>query len=411
MSTDPIVSQVNDCPRCGSPNPPAARFCAACGQGLTASGAVRGYAANPSESVTSLAVVSTVMPYAAARAPQTYKLALAAGLAVPVVALFLGALPFALVTAAFVVPVVYIVYLYDVNMWEDEPVRVVLAAFVLSAVLGLAFTALWASVFHGGDAVSLSRKADSFDVLALVIPGVVAPVIAVLLMLIGPVILASRPAFDDLMDGLTFGVVSGVAFAAAETLVLNWTLIKTGLDGQPDVLVWTSVILNIALLKPLVYGSAIGLAAGQFSGLGEGFDGFTGAFLARTAEAMAWIVAFQVGLYLTGLVQGPNGLLLGMFWALAVAAGVVLRLRVALQRALVEGAMEAAARESGSKWAAGLEEFCPECEMPLLENSLFCVVCGVSVRARSKVGRQVGQPRPAGGAEAGDRGDEGGERP
>jgi len=40
----------------------------------------------------------------------------------------LGAIPIAVMIAAFAVPVVYIVYLYDVNLWEDEPVTVTGAA-------------------------------------------------------------------------------------------------------------------------------------------------------------------------------------------------------------------------------------------------------------------------------------------
>ena len=42
-----------------------------------------------------------------------------------------GALPIAVLVAAFAVPIVYIVYLYDVNLWEDEPVLVTGLAFVV----------------------------------------------------------------------------------------------------------------------------------------------------------------------------------------------------------------------------------------------------------------------------------------
>ena len=36
-----------------------------------------------------------------------------------------GILPAAIVSAAFLVPLVYLVYLYDVNLWEDESGRAI----------------------------------------------------------------------------------------------------------------------------------------------------------------------------------------------------------------------------------------------------------------------------------------------
>ena len=55
-------------------------------------------------------------------APQTYRWALGVGILIPVVAGALGFLAFAFVAAAVVVPVVYVVYMYDVNQWEDQPI-------------------------------------------------------------------------------------------------------------------------------------------------------------------------------------------------------------------------------------------------------------------------------------------------
>lgn len=397
------------CPRCATSNPAAARFCQACGDSLRETEKRSAYAANPSESVASFAVVSTLMPHASDRTPQTYRWALAVGLAIPVLAWAFGALPFALATAVFVVPVVYVVYLYDMNLWEDAPVPVVLAAFALSGALAVGFTWLWRYVLFGDAlSLSLSRKAGTFDLTQFLVPSVLVPVVAMVLMLIGPLYLASRPAFDDLMDGLTFGVVSGVAYAAFETLVLNWSLLRSGAETA-DGSVWLSVIITAALIKPLVYGSAAGLAAAQFSGLGEGYAGFTGTFVVRTLEAMLFLVAFQAGLYLTGLVEGATGAVLGMLWGLLVALVALLRVRTALHKGLIEGALEAAARASGSKWAAGQETFCAECRMPLLEGALFCVACGESVRARPKTGPRPAVPAPAGSAPGGSTPVDGGE--
>jgi len=388
MSEQSSASATTQCAACHRDNPPSARFCASCGAPVGHAPQKRPYAAQPNESVASFALVSTVMPYASAQSARTYKLAFLIGVAIPIIAVLLGQPSFALVTAAFVVPVVFILYLYDVNLWEDQPVPVVLGAFVLSGVLAVGFTLAWRAWLQSIPGAATDSAFGVFNLWGFLIPNVIVPIVAVILMLVGPMFLASRPKFDDLMDGLTFGVVSGVAYACFETLTLNWLVIG-GETGGANLAVWLPVIVNLAFLKPIVYGCAVGIAAAEFSGLGEGYDGFSGRFIVRTVEAMVILILFNGGLYLTGLLSGTTGLILGMVWALLVAGAVILRLRTVLQRALVEGALEAAAREGSSKWSSGPDDFCAECEMPLLVDAMFCVNCGASVRARSKDARHA----------------------
>lgn len=399
MSDQAPVAASTHCTACDRDNPPSARFCAGCGAPVGTAKSKRPYAAQPNESVASFAVVSTVMPYSTAQSAKTYKIAIGIGMIIPIVAIVLGQPGFALVTAAFVVPVVFILYLYDVNLWEDQPIPVVLGAFVLSGALAVGATYLlrtWLASQPGGLTATV---AGTFNVWAFVVPCIIAPIVGVILMLIGPVVLASRPKFDDLMDGLTFGVVSGVAYAAFETLTVNWSVIAMDASST-SLATWLPIILNLAFLKPIVYGCAVGIAAAEFSGLGEGHDGFTGRFVARALEAVVIIVLFNVGLYFTGLVAGTTGIILGLIWALIVAGAVILRLRTVLQRALLEGALEAAARAGSAKWSSGADDFCAECEMPLLEGALFCVSCGASVRARSKDARRASKA-PNGSGEGG----------
>lgn len=367
--------------------PAAARFCPKCGT-AAGGGSRRSYVAAPNESVASVSLVSTVMPYASARSPQTYKWAMLLGLAIPIIAIFVGVPSFAFATAAFVVPMVFIVYLYDVNMWEDQPIPIVMATFVLGGVLGLGFTWLWTSMLASQGNGLVAASNTGFNLNAFLSVAIIAPIIGVVLMLIGPLFLASRPQFDDLIDGLTFGIVSAVAFSALETIVMNWNMVS-GSAQSGDVAAWIGVIVNAALIKPIVYGCAVGIAAAEFSGLGEGYDGFSGRFVGRTIEAMVAIILFEGGLYFTALLGGTNGVLLGLIWALIVMAVLIIRVRTVLQRALLEGALEAAARSSSGKWTSGPDDFCAECEMPLLVDASFCVSCGASVRARSKIARSA----------------------
>ncbi len=380
-----------ECPRCKSDVPEVSHFCHHCGADLRSGDADRkkAYAAKPDELVASFRLVSTIMPYGTGERPATYRIALLIALGITVLAAVLGALPVALMVAAFAVPIVYILYLYDVNLWEDEPVPVVAIAFAATGVLAWAFTWLW------DDKIGLSTPGprdlspgiQGRDLLILLL---LVPVVSELLRQVGPLYLASRPKFDDLMDGLTFGVVSGVAYATFETLVLHWSWFSAGFLGpDADAGTWLSVVLLQGFVKPLVYGSATGLAAAEFSGLGEKYDGFTPRWVAGLLQAIVVNAAFNGGTYLLSFLGGRGSLLgqaLGLVWGLLILGALVIRIRTVLHEGLLEAALEAAGR-GGSKNASGELAFCPQCEMPLQPHSDFCSACGNSVRAVAKTDR------------------------
>ena len=125
--------------------PEVAHFCHVCGQDLRSADLARrrSFAAKPDEPVASFALISSIMPRGAGQRPQTYRIALTIALVVALVAAIFGALPIAMLVAAFAIPIVYIVYIYDVNLWEDEPIPVTGLAFGLTGVLTIGFTILW----------------------------------------------------------------------------------------------------------------------------------------------------------------------------------------------------------------------------------------------------------------------------
>ena len=268
------------------------------------------FALQPGEPVASFNLVSSLLPLASGTAPQTYRWALGLGILIPVIAGALGFLAFAFVAAALVVPAVYVVYMYDVNQWEDQPVGVVLGAIGAAAALGVGFTYLWHAGILGDDLAPVDFDGTesgirwtSFLVLVLLVP-----VVGEALKQLGPILLARRPAFDDMIDGLTFGVAAGAAFAAAETIVVNRGLFSTfGQVDSPDAGFWVSLILSAAVVKPIVYGAATGIAVASFSGLGAGYDGFKPGYFRGLAEALVANILFQAGLFLTARVEGTTG--------------------------------------------------------------------------------------------------------
>jgi protease prsW family protein len=385
------------CPRCHTPFPDVARFCARCGADVRAETLAghrrRGvFAIHPGEPVWSMNLISTLMPFAAGSTLQTFRFALVVALAVPIIAAAFGFLPFAFAAAAVAVPFVFLLYLRDVNQWDEDPVPVLVGAVVLAGLLALGFTLLWRNVLtHGPVALIPNSNGFSVDVTVLLVIGLLVPVVSEVLKELGPLWLASRPRFDDLLDGVTFGVAAGAAYAAVETLVLNSGLLFSSPQRihSPNAAVWISIIVVSGLIKPVIYGAASGLAVAGWSGSGKGYRGLGGPYLRRLAEAILANVVFQVILYLTGRLGGVVGITLGLAFTLALAGLLVLRLRYVLHDAVLEEALEATNQGEAGIAASNGIGFCGHCELPLLDGASFCVACGMSVRACSKLTRQA----------------------
>ena len=381
----------------GAPVAPlGARFDPATGAELSAGAGAGGerrqsYALQPGEPVASFNLVTSLMPLASGSAPQTYRWALGLGILIPVVAGALGFLAFAFVAAAVVVPAIYVVYMYDVNQWEDQPVGVVLGAIGAAAALGVGFTFLWHAGILDSNISSVNfdgNGAGGVRWTSLLVLVLLVPVVGEALKQLGPLVLAGRPQFDDMIDGLTFGVAAGAAFAAAETIVVNRGLFGSfGQVDSPNAGFWVSLILSAAVVKPIVYGAATGVAVASYSGLGAGYDGFKPAYFRGLAEALIANVVFQGGLFFAARLDGTKGAVVGLVWGALVAAVLVVRLRYLLHFAVLEAALEAASTGTELKDTARGTAYCPSCEMPLLAGANFCVACGTSVRAGSKVTR------------------------
>jgi hypothetical protein len=377
-----------ECPRCRAELPEVAHFCHICGQDQRSADLARrkSFAAKPDEPVASFALISSIMPRGVGQRPQTYRIALAIALAVAMVAAIFGAMPIAVLVAAFAIPIVYIVYIYDVNLWEDEPLPVTGLAFALTGILAVGFTMLWTylrgpvpfgtTTYEG--TLNAAPSVSTFLLVALVVP-----IVGEAIRQVGPVLLASRPEFDDLMDGLTFGVISGVSYACFDTLVRHWDLLTGGLQSQ-DPGLWVSLILLEGFVKPLIMGTATGIACAEFSGLGRGFDGFTPRYYRGLAEAVLANIAYQAGTYLFAFVGSATlGVILSILWGLLILAILILRIRNVLHVGLMEAALERSARAGGIDEEEELE-FCAQCEMPLLEHAAFCNACGTAVRVQAK---------------------------
>ena len=387
-----------NCPKCSTDNPEVAQFCARCGHGLrrgdpSKHGRNKSYAVQSSEGVNQLALISTIMPHTNRESADNYRWAMLGAGVLILAATMLGLLPIAIAAAAFLIPIAYLVYIYDVNLWEDAPLPVVLGLFLVTGVLAtlatLAFFRwIFESEFQSFVASSGARGgAGTVNLVPLLIFAVLLPVVAEVLKNLCAVLLARRPEFDDMIDGLTFGVAAGTAYAAFETIVLYSAVFTSGeFRTTTGLASWVIIILNLMVVKSLIYGTATGIAVAAFSGKGEGYDGFTGLYVKNFLFAVLMNVLYWVGVRL--FAYAPFGQALGLLWGFVILAVLVIRIRVMLHAAILEAAVEDAVRDHHGSRETGSESYCPECENMLLPGSLFCISCGTSVRSTSHQARR-----------------------
>ncbi len=405
------------CPTCSSDNPDVAAFCYRCGTSQHANAtAQRTYAVQSSEGVNQFALISTIMPHTNRETADSYRWAMIISAVLIVAATGLGLLPIAIAAAAFLIPISYLVYIYDVNLWEDAPAPVVIGLFLVTGILAALVSLVFFQWVFDTEFASFAARGgiDGLSIPALLIFAVLLPVVAEVVKNLPAVFLARLPQFDDMIDGLTFGVAAGTAYAAFETIVLYQAVFTSGqFRTEQGLATWIVVVVNLMVVKSLIYGTATGIAVAAFSGKGEGYDGFTAYYAKNFALAAGVNVLYWVGVRLTSYL--PFGQALGLVWGFVILGVLVIRIRVMMQAALLEAAVEAAAKSDVSSRETFVETFCPECENMLLTGSHFCIVCGTSVRSTSRQARKVmttqaapadgsppyGAPAPDAGADAG----------
>ena len=203
-------------------------------------------------------LVSTLFPHLPRGSMASFRISLVFAL---VVVLVLGALrivPVALIAAAVSLPLLTLLYLYDVDVYEDEPLSVVLATMAWGAVAGVGVGMLTRSVTDTGVAFLSQPRSTT-----IVVQGILLPLLGLGLSLAGPIFLLLRfPRFNDVLDGVTFGAATAVAFAGAEVITYSFSILSGGLRPAGDVLEWLGRLATIAIAIPVLEMAAVGAASG-----------------------------------------------------------------------------------------------------------------------------------------------------
>ncbi|MBJ7607980.1 MAG: PrsW family intramembrane metalloprotease [Candidatus Dormibacteraeota bacterium] len=362
---------------------PDAVFCTACGahQGTTGqSGNPRlrhtHYAAHPGEHVGQPSVFSTIFPHLGHGRIHEFRYAFLGALAVLILLVGTGLVVAALLGAIFLVPILYLVYLYEAQVYRDEPATVLGFTIGGGVILGLVVSIVADKVLQG-----TGKETTVGQIVGLT---VILPIVQVIAMALPAVLLRGRPAFPETIDGFAFGVASGLGFSVAEGLV-RFSNVFTDQGLQTDSANWIAPLLSVAILIPLLHGSAGGVVAASLwrrdrSGNARSLG------LAGVVVAVALSIAF----YLVGELLQINGvaaLVVLAFQVLPVAALLVYA-RFLMHHALLEEAADMGFRPA----------VCPHCHRHIVAAG-FCPSCGVAISAGPRSQADLGDPMAAGAAE------------
>ena len=370
------------CPTCGQ-EVPDGTYCIRCGAPLAGEGGPgrdrKQFGAAPHEGVLRPAVISSIFPHLPRASMHTFRLALGLGVAVVVVLAVAGLYTLALVGAAVLVPLLTVLYLWDVDIYEDEPIFVIAMTMVWGAVAGVVVGLIGNALEPSGTA--LFTTSTSRTALAR---GVLLPLLATALMVVGPLVLLRYRKFNDVLDGATFGGAAAVTFAGAQVLTQSFSFLSNaGLHPVGTLSFWVIRLLELAVAVPVLAAGVIGAAVGAFwlryrapvrdrSALGA---------LGRPPVALGVAAVLLVVGALAQVYLAPLAALIALL-ILDIAA--IVWLRKVIHLGLLEESLEL---------EVGPDFVCANCGRPTPQHT-FCINCGISLKALPKGRPASGTARP-----------------
>jgi len=363
-SVAPVEHQLVTCPHCNTEVPVGA-FCGNCGAHFATADTTRqrSYAGAPGEHVLHSSVITTLFPHLPRRQAHAFRFAFGIAVAVVFILAAVRWLAPATLVSVLVLPVLYLLYLYESEVYEDEPLLVLGVTFFVAGALGFVYVLI---------ADQLSTPSFGGTQEGPLVSGVLLPVIAQILMVAGPLVLLTRSKFDETLDGLTFGVTAGLGFTMVAVITAAWHIFTAPLQQGVDTYDIIRV-LQSGVLAAIVNAGTTGLIAAA-----------TWLHVHRPpnrVSAARWlslplVVAVGFGVQIVLGIAGyyiPTILGLLVLWLVA-AALLLVAVRVVLHFGLMEEAVES---EMGPLSA------CSECShvVPLMA---FCPNCGASRLAMPK---------------------------
>jgi RsiW-degrading membrane proteinase PrsW (M82 family) len=323
------------------------------------------------------AVFSTLFPHLGHHKIHEFRWAFIAGLAGVVILYVAGLITAAILVSAFLVPVLYLIYLYEAQVYRDEPALVLGFTIGGGLLVGIVVTLFERLIYNPFQVVPNPLGAASVSVGAVVVLGLVVPVIQEALKPLPAFFLPNRADFPETVDGLVFGIASGLGFSVAETLIgFSSTLASLPPHVAPGN--WIYDLATIAVFQPLLQGTATGMIVATIWRFRRGR--LAGRELAAVGMAVLAHIAFSGGTVL--MKETATNPLFILLWQALVVGMLLIYIRYLLHYSLLEEAAHMGFAET----------VCPNCHMHIVASG-FCPNCGMALSAAPTAVRRGRRPR------------------
>jgi len=317
-------------------------------------------------------VISTFFPHLPARNALPFRIALLFGVALLIV---LGAVGFtgpSIAVAALFLPLLYLVYLYEVDVYGDESPQAIAFLFGLGIIVGLGWAWLTSGAVTQTVVQGTTMGLTASDVIRF---GIAIPLVAQALMFAVSLGVYRWRQYDEVLDGFASGVAAAPGFTLAVTIYNLWPELSHGMFSSTPTLDRTLIVVGRGLLVPFISASATGLLAGAlWLRRNKTRSSATYGWTTSLTFLVPLIVLLWVLLGLVNLLIVSIPVVVAVY---AIAAFVLLLLvRVALHHMLLAEAV---------KVRIGPDTVCFQCRS-LVPRMAFCEVCGVATRATPKQG-------------------------
>ncbi|HSS93480.1 MAG TPA: PrsW family glutamic-type intramembrane protease [Candidatus Dormibacteraeota bacterium] len=335
------------------------------------------YAAHPGEHVAQPSVFTTLLPHLGQHKVHEFRWAFIAGLAGVLILYVAGLITAAILVSAFLVPVLYLIYLYEAQVYRDEPALVLGFTIGGGVVVGIVVTLFERLIYNPFQYNTNPLSGAGISIGALLILGLIMPVIQEALKPIPAFFLPNRADFPETVDGLVFGVAAGLGFSLAETLI-GFSSTLTSLPAHVAPGNWIYQLATLAVFQPLLQGSATGMIVATIWRYRRGQ--LAGREIGGVAMAVIAHVAFSAGTVV--LADAAFNPLFILVWQAVIVGALLIYIRYLLHYSLLEEAAHMGFAETT----------CPNCHMHIVASG-FCPNCGMALSAAPTSVRRGRRPR------------------
>ena len=352
---------------------PDARFCGACGAHLVHGGlgprnGCTAYAAFPDEPVFRLSVVTSLFPHLSHRAKAPFRIAFAVIVALLLIFALAGTSAPLIAVSALSVPLLFLVYIWEVDPYEGSFLPPTFLCLLLGAGLGAGWAIVGGSYVDKALVPSLNSSLTSHSAL---VAAIAVPAIGQLLACVPMVIVRvlQRGPIESL-DGFVAGATGALGFTLAATIDLMSPWLSNGQLTHESFLANITQVILRGVTLPLVTALATGFIGMAFwTKSGGRATSARAPWLTSPGLALALALLVQVGLGFTDIAALSDAVLIGIH---LVALGVLtLAMRVGLHYVLLHEALDV---------TIGAPRVCANCSH-LVPTMAFCPQCGVADRA------------------------------